>query len=107
MSWLPGWSIFGTHTPVFWLNVLLGGVLGYVATRLRSMGTRFEGERWMLVLGTTAGIVAGATLFLFLGILTVLLYFITGGMRTGQLVLFSVLGQLALFVFFVYRKGPR
>lgn len=107
MSWLPGWSIFGTHTPIFWLNVVLGGVLGYVAARVRSFGTRFEGNRWMLVLGTVAGVVGGSTVFLFLGIVTLLFYFLTGAMRTPQLIALSVLGQLALFVVIVYRKDYR
>lgn len=107
MSWLPGWSIFGSHTPVFWLNVLLGGVLGFIATRIRSVGTRFEGERWMLVLGTVAGIVGGATVFLFLGIMTLLFYFIIGRMRLTELIVFSVLGQLALFVYFTLRRDYR
>lgn len=104
MSWLPGSSIFGSQTPIFWLNVFLGAGLGYVATRLRSYGTRFEGEVWMQVLGTCAGMIAGATVFLCLGILTLMLYFITGAMRTAELVVLSVLGQLALFMVFVLRR---
>ena len=104
MSWLPGWSVFGSHTPIFWLNVFLGAILGYVATRIRSMGTQFEGVTWVQVLGTVAGMVGGATIFLFLGIVTLLFYFVTGGTHTRELVVLSVLGQLAVFVVFVYRK---
>ncbi|MFQ6046422.1 MAG: hypothetical protein ACE5PT_08705 [Gemmatimonadales bacterium] len=104
MEWLPGTQLFGSHTPVLWLNAALGATLGFVATRVRAAGTVFEGKVWMLGLGTVAGVIAGTTLALFWGLLIALFEYVTGETSAGALLGMSVLSQLALFAVVVLRR---
>lgn len=104
MEWLPGSLIFGGHTPVLWLNVLLGAALGFVATRIRAAGTVFQGKAWMLGLGTVAGVIAGATIAVTWGLLMALYEYATGAKSAGALLGMSMLSQLALFALVVMRR---
>lgn len=107
-SWLPGYSVFGSHTPVFWINFLLGGTLGYFATRIRAEGTRYEGVGWMLGLGVVAGLVSGTTIFAFWGLVVMMMALTSGRMGgTFQLAVLSMLSQVLLFVYLVLRRGYR
>jgi hypothetical protein len=104
MEWLPGHGVFRDHTPALWLNVLTGGVLGYVVTRLRAAGTKFEGSWAMAVLGTTAGLVLGVTIFAFFGLFVLLVNFGRGATGTVQVIVLSLLAQMVAFAVFAWRR---
>jgi hypothetical protein len=107
MEWLPGTSIFQHHTPVFWLSLITGTGLGALAGRLRTTGTVYEGRHWILWMSGLAGAVTGTTLFLFLSLASLLANARSGGGRAAPVAVWTVLGQLALFMVFVLRRVRR
>ncbi|KPJ93512.1 MAG: hypothetical protein AMS18_05595 [Gemmatimonas sp. SG8_17] len=92
------------HTGVFWASLLGGGVLGFTAAAVRLSSSPLEGRRWVMVLGTIAGLILGGVVFFGLALAGALLGYSTD--RTDSWVLLgpALLILLFLFVGFALRR---
>jgi len=104
MDWLPGSGVFRDHTLAFWVNLIVGSVLGYVVGRIRASGTQFEDNRVVALLSTTAGAVLGVTIFAFFGLFVLLMNFRRGSTGAVQVMTLSLLAQAVVSVVFVWRR---
>ncbi len=92
------------HTGELWISLAVGGLLGFVTARIRLSSSPLEGRRWVMVLGTVAGLLLGGVVFLGLALATALLDYSTAGRDSWQLLGPTLLILLFLFVGFSFRR---
>jgi hypothetical protein len=90
-------------TGQLWIGLAVGSLLGFVAARIRLSSSPLEGRRWVVVLGTVAGLVVSGVVFLGLALATALLDYSTDGTDSWELLGPTLLILLFLFVGFAFR----
>ncbi len=92
------------YTGVFWTSLIIGGILGFAAARIRLSNSPLEGRRWVVVLGIAAGGVLGIVVSLGLALVAALLDHSFDRRGTWDLLGPVLLILLFLFVGFSLRR---
>ncbi len=88
----------------FWIALIVGSVLGLAAARIRLSDSPLQGRRWVIVLGSVAGGIAGAVVFLGLGLATAVFDYSLEQLNNWELLGPTLLIMLFLFVGFSLRR---
>ena len=92
-------------TVEFWTSLIGGCVLGLVAARIRLSNSPLQGRRCVEVLGSAAGVVMGAVVFLGLSLATAIFDYSLEQPNDWSLLGPTLLIMLFLFVGFSIRRG--
>ena len=88
----------------FWISLIVGSILGLVATRIRLSNSPLQGRRWVVVLGSAAGGIVGAVVFLGLSLTTAVFDYSLEQPNDWELLGPALLIMLFLFVGFSLRR---
>ena len=88
----------------FWLSLIVGSILGLAAARIRLSNSPLQGRRWVVVLGSAAGGIVGAVVFLGLALATAVFDYFLEQQNRWELVGPTLLIILFLFVGFSLRR---
>lgn len=88
----------------FWISLFVGGALGLAAARIRLSNSPLQGRRWVEVLGSAAGAIMGAVVFLGLSLTAAIFDYSLGQPNDWGLLGSTLLIMLFLFVGFSLRR---
>ncbi len=89
---------------MWWASCATGAALGYLAGRIRAVGTQFEGNPWVLLLAGVAGAVVGAVTFVANLLFLVAFLSLSGWGNPGQVFAVTLVVLVVMFAAFVLRR---
>lgn len=92
------------HLGLFWISAVVGGLLGYVAARIRLSNSPLQGRRWVAALGAVAGLIAGVVVSVALALAWSVVNYSVDGKAGWELLGPTMLILLLLFVGFAIRR---
>ena len=92
------------HPGLFWISAVVGGLLGYIAARIRLSNSPLQGRRWVPALGTAAGLIAGVVVSVALALGWTVFNYSVGGQAGWELLGPTMLILLLLFLGFAVRR---
>ncbi len=89
---------------VWWASCATGAALGYLAGRIRAVGTQHEGNPWVLLLAGVAGAVVEAVTFLANLLVLGAFLSLSGWGNPGQVFVITLGVLVVMFAAFVFRR---